>query len=105
MIAPVTVEIALSTIPAKPIIIPLFGCDENQNNNPVVAVSSTKFYDDAVSSENEISSTHELSVARIRDQRGRQSRSFAPQWIYRATSISSLFSVHTQLCEVSKTRS
>jgi hypothetical protein len=65
MMAPVTAEIALSTIPAKPIIIPLFACDENQNDNPVVAVSSPQFYDRSVSSENKITSTHNVSVARI----------------------------------------
>jgi hypothetical protein len=65
MIAPVTAEIALRTIPAKPIIIPLFGCDENQNDNPVVAVSSIKFYDCAVLRENGNSGAHALNVACI----------------------------------------
>jgi hypothetical protein len=65
MIAPVTAEIALSTIPAKPIIIPLFACVENQNDNPVVAVSSVKFYDRGIPRENKITSTHDVRVARI----------------------------------------
>jgi hypothetical protein len=73
MMAPVTADIALSTIPAKPMIIPLFACVENQNDNSVVAVSSTQFYEGAVSRENQIHCTHELSVARIRHQRAHQS--------------------------------
>jgi hypothetical protein len=43
MIAPATADIALSTIPANPMIIPLFALVENKNDNPVVAVSSPLF--------------------------------------------------------------
>jgi hypothetical protein len=43
MIAPVTADIALITIPAKPMIIPLF-FDENQNNDsPVVGMPPPQF--------------------------------------------------------------
>ncbi|HEY1761319.1 MAG TPA: hypothetical protein VGG17_01890, partial [Acidimicrobiales bacterium] len=105
MIAPVTAEIALSTIPAKPIIIPLFACVENQNDNPVVAVSSRKFYDRGIRRENKITSTHDVRVARIQNLRSYGSLLIATVPAPYANVEVGAPALPPELCDVSKNRS